>query len=189
MRWARCPLAGGAKVLIWGRKMKRSFAATAMALVLGLLPGALFGGTLEGRVVTLNVETWDDPGVLLFQSIGRTVKVSDAVEFGMGPEFRTPGFDVVPVQVEIKPQRIEFTYGEGRGAFWDTTFNGYVLRFVTECALIEGVAIDRAFTTMSVTDVDISTDGGALFINVAGRDYGPEARLAIDVSVSDCLLG
>jgi hypothetical protein len=169
--------------------MKRVRVIPLLAALCGFPAAAVAGGTLEGRVVTLNVETWDEPGTLLFQSIGRTVKVSDGVEFGMGPEFRTPGFDVVPVQVEIKPQRIEFSYGEGKGQFWDTTFNGYVLRFVTDCALIDGFAIDPAFTTMAVTEDDIHTDGGALYINVAGRDYGPDQRLALDVIVGDCLLG
>lgn len=160
-----------------------------LLLMFGLPAVAGSGGTLEGRIVTMNVETWDQPGAILFQSAGRTVKVGAGVEFGMGPEFRTPGFDVVPVQVEIKPQRIEFTYGADRGTFWGTTFNGYVLRFVTECALIEGFSIDHVFTTMPITADDIRQDGGAFYINVAGRDYGPDMRLAVDVTVSDCLLG
>lgn len=150
---------------------------------------ALGGGTLEGRIVTLNVETWNTPGEMILQSTGATVKVGDAVEFGMGPEYKTPGFDVVPVQVEITPSRVEFSYGADNGAFWSTAFNGYVLRFVTDCALIQAVAVDSAFTTMAVTDADISTDGGALYVNVSGRDYGPDLRLGIDLVVSDCLLG
>lgn len=150
---------------------------------------ALAGGTLEGRVVTLNTETWDTPGQMILRSIGRTVKVGAGVEFGLEPEGRTPGFDVVPVQVDITPTRIEFSYAGVSGTFWDSTFNGYVLRFVTDCALIEGVAVDASFTTMTVTDADIRTDGGALFINVSGRDYGPDQRLGLDLTVGDCLLG
>ncbi len=169
--------------------MGRVFATMLMASLLGISASLGLCGTLEGRVVTLNVETWNEPGAMLFQSAGRTVKVGDGVEFGMGPEFRTPGFDVVPVQVEIRAKRIEFTYGEERGQFWDTTFNGYVLRFATECALIESFVIDRAFTTMPVKDGDVWADGAALYINVAGRDYGSEMGLAIEVTVSDCLLG
>lgn len=163
------------------------FRLTAL-LTLIALP-ALAGGTLEGRIVTLNVETWDTPGQMILQSTGRTVKVGGDVEFGMGPEFRTPGFDVVPVQVEISPTRVEFSYGADTGSFWATTFNGYVLRFVTDCALIEAVAVDEAFTTMQVGKADIRTDGGALFINVSGRDYGPGQRLGLDLVVGDCLLG
>lgn len=159
-----------------------------LALILTALP-ALAGGTLEGRIVTLNVETWDDRAQPILISVGRTVQVGAGVEFGMGPEYRTPGFDVVPVQVEILPDRIEFSYGAGEGQFWPATFNGYVLRFAVDCALIAGAKVDAAATTMAVTDADITTDGQALFVNVAGRAYGPEARLAVDLAVTDCLLG
>jgi hypothetical protein len=149
---------------------------------------ALAGGTLEGRVVTLNVLTYDDPATPILESVGRTVTVGTGLEFGMGPEYRTPGFDVVPVQIEISPTRIEFSYGEGRGNFWPAAFNGYVLRFVTECALFESVAIDQEATTMPVTMDDIRADVGALYINVQGRDYGPDVTLALDLVITDCPL-
>ena len=149
------------------------------------------GGTLEGRVVTLNTETWDDPDRPMLISAGRTVQVGAGVEFALLPERQMPGIDVVPVEVEILPERIEFTYGDvsGTGAFWVAGFNGYVLRFAVDCALIAGARVDPEATTLAVTDADLSTDGRALFINVSGRTYGPGARLAIDVAVSDCLLG
>lgn len=157
------------------------------ALALGAAP-ALAGGTLEGRTVTLNVLTYDDPAAPILESRGRTVTVGEGIEFGMGPEFRTPGFDVVPVQVQIGPQRIEFSYGEEAGQFWTAAFNGYVLRFETDCALFDGWQIDADATTMPVTEDDIHAEGGALYINVSGLDYGPEARLAVDLSVTDCPL-
>lgn len=155
-----------------------------------LLAGAAqAGGTLEGRIVTLNVLTYDDPAAPILESVGRTVKVGAGVEFGMGPEYRTPGFDVVPVQVEIGPTRIEFSYGDISGQFWPAGFNGYVLRFQTECALFEKVTIDAAATTMPLAEADIFSDQGALFINVQGQDFGPQVTLALDLVVSDCLLG
>ncbi|HSF63985.1 MAG TPA: hypothetical protein VLA78_06340 [Paracoccaceae bacterium] len=168
--------------------MIRIALALTLTLTLAAWP-ALAGGTLEGRIVTLNTETWDDPAQPILVSRGRTVQVGAGVEFALLPEGRTPGFDVVPVQVEILPGRIEFSYGAARGQFWPATFNGYVLRFAVDCALIAGARVDAAATTMAVTDADISTDGRALFVNVAGRDYGPEARLAVDLVVTDCLLG
>jgi hypothetical protein len=158
-----------------------------LALLLSATP-ALAGGTLEGRIVTLNVLTYDDPARPILESRGRTVTVGAGVEFGMGPENRTPGFDVVPVEVQIGPTRIEFSYGEGTGRFWSARFNGYVLRFDTECALFESFAIDRAATTMPVTAADIHAEVGALFINVADRVYGPEVTLALDLVVADCPL-
>jgi hypothetical protein len=150
---------------------------------------ALAGGTLEGRIVTLYVLTHDDPANPILESRGRTVKVDDGVEFGLGPEYRTPGFDIVPVEIAIDPARIRFAYpAGGTGSFHDSAFNGYVLRFETECALFESVTVDEAATTMPIRPGDIFADRGALYINVAGRGYGPEVTLSLDIVVSDCPL-
>lgn len=105
-------------------------------------------GTLEGRLVTFTVETWDDPEAPLLVARGRTVVVGTGVEFGLGPEGFTGGLDVVPVAVEIGPTRIELSYPQGIGRFYEAKFNGYVLRFETDCALFDKVAIDPAGTTM-----------------------------------------
>jgi hypothetical protein len=147
---------------------------------------AMAEGTLQGRLVTFTVETWEDPAVPLVKARGRTVMVGDGVEFGLEPEGLTSGLDVVPVTVEIGPTRIELSYPRGIGQFYEARFNGYVLRFETECALFDAVAVDPLATTMKVTEV--RAEVGALYINVSGLDYGPEARLALDVTVADCPL-
>lgn len=157
------------------------------ALCLFALP-AHAGGSLEGRSVTLNVLTYDDPATPILQSHGRTVIVGRGVEFGMGPEGWTNGLDVVPVQVEIGPDRIEFSYGEDTGHFWTAAFNGYVLRFSGECALFSGVRVDSAATTMPVTDADVIIAPQELRIDLSGLEYGPKARLALDLMVEDCPL-
>lgn len=157
----------------------------ALALALALTAPAQ-AGTLEGRLVTFSVETWDDRAAPLLVAKGRTVMVGQGVEFGLGPQGFTGGLDVVPVNVEILPQRIELSYPRGIGRFYEARFNGYVLRFETDCALFEAVAIDPAGTTMKVKEVWAET--GALYINVSGLGYGPEARLALDVEVGDCPL-
>lgn len=157
-------------------------------LILSLQPG-IAGGSLEGRIVTLNVETWNDDLTPFFMTRGRTVAVGGPVEFGLMPEGGMNGFDVVPVQVDISANRIEFGYGAASGTFWTAPFNGYVLRFEVDCALFDAFAIDPDFTTMPVTPQHIHTQGGALYIDVAGMEYGPDARLALDFQVSDCLLG
>jgi hypothetical protein len=143
-------------------------------------------GTLEGRLVTFTVETWNDFENPLLVARGRTVTVGEGTEFGLGPEGFTGGLDVVPVAVEIGPTRIELSYPGGIGRFYEARFNGYVLRFETECALFQNVAIDPAGTTMRVTEV--WAESGSLYINVSGLGYGPEARLALDVEVADCPL-
>ncbi len=155
-------------------------------LLAAALATPVAGGTLEGRLVTFTVETWDDFENPLLVAKGRTVMVGEGVEFGLGPEGFTGGLDVVPVEVEIGPTRIELSYPAGAGQFYQARFNGYVLRFETECALFETVAIDPAGTTMKVTE--IWAESGALYINVSGLDYGPTATLALDLEVSDCPL-
>jgi hypothetical protein len=151
-----------------------------------LLATPLQAGTLEGRLVTFTVETWDDRAAPLLVARGRTVTVGRGVEFGLDREGFTGGLDVVPVDVEIGPTRIELSYPKGIGRFYEAKFNGYVLRFETDCALFEKVAIDPAGTTMKVTDVWAET--GALYINVSGLGYGPASTLALDVEVADCPL-
>jgi hypothetical protein len=149
-----------------------------------LMAAPLAAGTLEGRLVTFTVETWDQRDQPYLAARGQTVMVGEGVEFGLEPEGLTGGLDVVPVKVEIGPTRIELSYPRGIGLFYQAKFNGYVLRFETECALFEKVAIDPAGTTMQVTEVWAET--GALYINVSGLGYGPEARLALDLEVADC---
>ncbi|MGL6209086.1 MAG: hypothetical protein ACRC14_04560 [Paracoccaceae bacterium] len=164
----------------------RSLALAALTLA---VPNLALAGTLEGRIVTLNVMTTDTTGAVVFESRGRTVTVGAGVEFDMGPEHLREDLDVVPVQVEIGPQRIAFSYGEGQGSFFQADFNGYVLRFATECALFEAVQIDQRATTMAVDLKDVRVEGGALFVNVAGREFGPDATLALDFVIGDCVIG
>jgi hypothetical protein len=157
------------------------------AVLLGCLAAApLRSGTLEGRLVTFTVETWDQREQPYLQARGRTVTVGQGVEFGLEPEGLSGGLDVVPVTVEIGPTRIELSYPRGIGRFYEARFNGYVLRFETDCALFDHVAIDPEATTMKVTEIWAET--GALYINVSGLGYGPQARLALDVEVADCPL-
>lgn len=144
------------------------------------------GGTLEGRLVTFTVETWDDREAPLLVARGRTVTVGTGTEFGLGPEGFTGGLDVVPVAVEIGPSRIELSYPRGIGRFYEAKFNGYVLRFETDCALFEAVAVDPTGTTMQ--GVEVWAETGALYIDVGGLGYGPASTLALDLEVADCPL-
>lgn len=160
--------------------LTRALAAAVSAFL--ALPVA--AGTLEGRLVTFTVETWDDREAPLLAARGRTVTVGSGTEFGLGPEGYTGGLDVVPVDVEISPTRIVLSYPQGIGRFFEARFNGYVLRFETDCALFSEVTIDPTATTMKVTEV--WAEAGALYINVSGLGYGPAAKLALDVEVGDC---
>ncbi len=144
--------------------------------------------TLQGRLVSFNVLTYDDPAKPFLQAQGRTVQVGDGIEFGLEPEGIINGLEVVPVTVQIGPRRIELEYKRGTGVMFDAKFNGYVLRFETDCALFEGVSIDTEFSTMPITPAAIHTERGALFINMAGLDYTPGKRFALDLVVGDCAL-
>lgn len=154
------------------------------AALVALLAGPAFAGTLDGRLVTFTVETWDDREAPLFVARGRTVAVGAGTEFDLGPEGFTGGLDVVPVAVEIGPTRIELSYPKGIGRFYEAKFNGYVLRFETDCALFDRVAIDPAGTTMQ--GVEVWAETGALYIDVAGLGYGPSSTVALDLQVADC---
>jgi hypothetical protein len=160
--------------------------ASALALLVAgqVQAGQAQAGTLEGRLVTFTVETWDERATPLFEARGRTVTVGQGVEFGLDPEGFTGGLDVVPVDVQIGSTRIELSYPKGIGRFYTSAFNGYVLRFATDCALFEHVAIDPVATTMKVTEV--WAESGALYINVSGLGYGPASTLALDLEVADC---
>ncbi len=159
-------------------------------VLLGLSLGAApaFSGTLEGRLVTFTVMTWDDPAAPFLQARGRTVTVGQGVEFGLEPEGLTGGLEVVPVRVEIGPTRVEVTYPEVIGQFYKAGFNGYVLRFETECALFSGYRIDPEFTTIPMADGDVFTEKGALYINMSDKFYGPDQQLAIELDVAECPL-
>lgn len=146
-------------------------------------------GTLDGRIVTFRVLAYDDAAAPLFDGRGQTVKVSDAVEFGLGPEGAQNGLDVIPVQVNISDTRIEVRYdGADEAEPLRAVFNGYVLSFDTECVLFEGAKVDAAASTLALTDADVTWDRGVLFINMAGLPYVTGSRFAVDLEVTDCPL-
>jgi len=160
-----------------------------LALLLALAFSGPAGaeGTLEGRTVTFTVLTYDDPAQPMLEAQGRTVTVGKGVEFGLDPEGGLiGGLQIVPVEIEITPTRLEARYMVGPGTFYGAAFNGYVLIFETDCALFDKVRIDPAFTTMDLRPEDVRAEAGRLFLNVAGKDYGPGKRFALDFSVADC---
>ncbi|GHC66211.1 hypothetical protein [Neogemmobacter tilapiae] len=160
------------------------------ALFLLLLASpAMADGTLEGRLVNFSVLVYDDPARPIFVGQGRTVQVGQGVEFGLDREGAQNGVDVVPVAVDISPQRIEVEFLPGvQGELLTAAFNGYVLHFETDCALFEKVGIDREFTTMAMTDADIQTEVSTLFINMSGKTFVPGQGFGLNVQVADCPL-
>ena len=167
----------------------RPGAALLLALLAAGWSGPAGAGTLTGRIVTFRVLAYDDAAAPLFDGRGQTVKVSDAVEFGLGPEGAQNGLDVIPVQVNISDSRIEVRFdGPDETAPLQARFNGYVLSFDTECVLFQGATIDAAASNVALTDADVTWDRGVLYINVAGRPYVTGSRFAVDLDVTDCPL-
>jgi hypothetical protein len=159
-----------------------------LSLLLAAQP-ALADGTLIGRVVTFRVLAYDNPAKPIFDGHGATVKVSDAVEFGLYPEGLQNGFDVIPVQVNISATRIEVGYaGNAANVVYPVKFNGYLLTFDTDCVLFDGAHIDPKGTNMAVSDANLRLDRGTLYINVAGVAFDSASRLAVDLGVLDCPL-
>jgi hypothetical protein len=155
-------------------------------LILLLATPAFADTTLRDRIVTFSVLSYDDPATPIFEGAGQTVTVGDGVEFGLNPGGPQNGVDVAPVQVDIGPSRIEVQFRQPMGRLLEATFNGYVLAFVTDCALFDAAHVDADFTNMAMTDDDIAVHGGTLYINVQGLPFTSRSRFAIDLTVADC---
>ena len=159
-----------------------------MACVLSLVPGLALAelGGLTGRTVLFSVLTYDDPAVPIFIGRDYAAKVVAGPEFGMVRE-GTEGYDVVPVLVDLSDQRIDLSYAQTPiGQFAKAVFNGYVLRFPTDCVLIGGAAIDAKATTLPLTDADLILTPQSLSINVAGHAFDQSTRVGVTLTVMDC---
>jgi hypothetical protein len=165
----------------------RLLAVCSLAVVLGT-SAALGEPSLRGRVVQFSVLTYDDPAAPIFQGVGETVMVGDGVEFGLRAEGAQNGVDVAPVEVDIQPSRIELRYESGAGALLGAVFNGYVLDFPNDCAVIKAAHIDAKATSLPVTDANLFLSGPRLMINVQGLDYLQGSTIALDLELDDCPL-
>lgn len=166
--------------------IRAAFMAALLTDVLAIPAAA--DSTLSGRTVTFTVLIYDNHHLPMLKAVGRTVTVGQCVEFGLDPKGVIVGMRVVPVQIEISPTRLQARYNVDPGVFYDARFNGYVLIFETDCALFDHVRIDHAFTTMPLEDRDVWAKRGGLLSNVAGKQYGPNQRFALDFDVVDCPL-
>jgi hypothetical protein len=167
----------------------RRLAVFGMAAAFGLLAFAAGAETsLRGRIVQFSVLTYDDPAVPIFDGIGETVQVGDGVEFGLHSEGAQNGVDVAPVDVDIGPSRIEISFESGAGRLLGAAFNGYVLEFPGDCAVIKSAHIDAKATTLPLTDAALILAGTRLMINVQGLSYQQGSHIALDLVLDDCSL-
>lgn len=149
--------------------------------------GAWAEGSLKGHLVHFYVLTYDDPSRPHFAGRGQTVRVDDGVEFVLDREGAQNDLDVIPVIVNISANRIELSFEQSEPDFLvEAIFNGYVLEFVTNCALITQAALDRNATTMPLAEDAVQIIDRGLRINAQGMAVTPEGRIAIDVKAEDC---
>ena len=160
-----------------------------LAAVLSLLftNMAQADGSLQGHLVNFHVLTYDDPAKPLFLGKGQTVRVGDGIEFGLDREGAQNDLDVIPVLVNIGPTRIELSFENSEPDYLvEAVFNGYVLEFVTNCALVTAASVDREATTMPLAEDAVQIIDRGLRINVQGLAVTPQGRIAIDVKAEDC---
>ena len=143
---------------------------------------------LQGHTVRFSVLAYDDPDAPIFVGQGVTVVVGAGVEFGLGREGAQEGVDVAPVTVDIGARRIEVRYHPPAGWLLAAKFNGYILEFVSDCALFDRVTIDRATSNLPLAEDAITVKGDTLYINVQGLRYTADSQFALNLDVADCPL-
>lgn len=156
-------------------------------VLLAALPELAAAEGLTGRTVVFNAMTWDDPAQPYVTSQDYIATVGPGPEFGMRPE-AFGDLVVVPVLIDLDATRLTFSYENlPGGLFAEAGFNGYVMTFLGECALITGASVDPA-TTLPLAPDALTVDPLQLRINVSGLAYGPEDRIVIKVTAADCPL-
>lgn len=157
-----------------------------LAALLTLLPAVAAADGLTGRTVIFNAAAWDDPAAPYLVGRDYGGVVGEGPEFGMLREVQG-NLGVVPVLIDVGAGRIDFSYpGVEPGQFAQAAFNGYTLRFPTDCVLIAGAAIDPAATTLDLGPEALILAPQSLSLNVAGLAFGPDTRIGVTLEVLDC---
>ena len=158
-----------------------------LALALALCGQTAAAGGLMDRTVTFGALAYDDPDAPIYVGERHPAQVSDAIEYGLGPEGSQNGWDIVPSIIDIRDQQIILTYPDTvSGTFPEPVFNGYVLDFLTECVLFNGAEQDMANSTAALDEDAIFVEGSRLFVDVGGQDFGPDVFIVVTVDVADC---
>lgn len=157
-------------------------------LLIAAMPAHADDTGLMGRKVIFNVSTYDDPATPYLTSRDYIGVVADGPEFGMQREGLI-GIDVVPVLIDVSANRVVFSYETAEpSAFAIAKFNGYILRFPTECVLITDAAIDLDDTTLPLKSNALTITAQSLSLNVSGLGFDQQDRIALTLKVRDCPL-
>jgi hypothetical protein len=159
-----------------------------LLLALALASPAAAQG-LEGRTVLIRPETWDDPAAPYVEGRDYVARVGEGPEIDVLTEW-TGGLVVVPVTIDLSDSRIDIVFPPETlpGVFAEAAFNGYVLTFPTDCAVIEGAAIDPEATTLALGPEDLIVEPTGLRLHVGGRAHGPGSRVGLLIDVGDCAI-
>jgi len=140
--------------------------------------------------VTFGVLAYDDPEEPIYIGERHPAKVSNAIEYGLGPEGAQNGWDIVPSIIDIRDQQIIVTYPDTvEGVFPEAGFNGYVLDFLTDCVLFNGASQDLENSTAMLAEDAIFVEGSRLYVDLSGQTYGPQIFIVVNVDVADCPIG
>nr|WP_237693253.1 hypothetical protein [Octadecabacter algicola] len=141
------------------------------------------------RTVTFGALAYDDVEAPIYVGERHPAVVTDAIEYGLGPEGSQNGWDIVPAIIDIRDQQIIVTYPNTvDGTFPEAEFNGYVLDFLTDCVLFNGAGQDLENSTVELDSDAIFVDGSKLYVDMAGINYEPQTFIVVNVDVADCPL-
>ncbi|MBU2994192.1 hypothetical protein Q4555_07555 [Octadecabacter sp. 1_MG-2023] len=146
-------------------------------------------GGLMDRTVSFGALAYDNVEAPIYVGERHPAIVTDAIEYGLGPEGLQNGWDIVPAIIDIRDQQIIVTYPDTvDGTFPEAEFNGYVLDFLTDCVLFNGAGQDLENSTVVLADDAIFVEGSKLYVDMAGINYEPQTFIVINVDVADCPL-
>lgn len=159
----------------------------AAALTLLAAPAAAEG--LMDRNVSFGALAYEDRDAPIYVGDRHAAHVSDAIEYGLGPEGPQNGWDIIPAIIDIRARQIVITYPEMfPGQFPVIEFNGYVLDFLTECVLFNGAQQNLDLSTEPLTEGAVFTEGSQLYIDMSGVTFAPSTFIVVDLDVAPCPL-
>ena len=154
---------------------------------LALTSTAWAEGSLLGLPVTLQVQTYDTPDEMIFESGIVDAVVSNEREFSIGPGQSQQKLDVVPITLDITENRVKIAYTvPSIGELYKARFNGYVLTFTSTCQALVSARLAPEISDLHMSNKRIRVDGNSLLINVSGMTYLPNSKIGIDIEVADC---
>lgn len=160
-----------------------------LAVLAALCAGSAAADGLMDRNVTFGALAYDEPEAPIFTGERHPAQVSDAIEYGLGPEGSQNGWDIVPAIIDIRARQIIITYPDTvDGTFPVLDFNGYVLDFLTECVLFYGAEQNAENSTVILEDNAVFVDGSKLYVDMSGKDFSPQTFVVVDVDVAPCPL-